>query len=79
MQNKASSKSITGVTSIIMVVVVMLVVFNNTRSRKARERKAVEAAIKDFPFPHDSSYAEDDTVRFYKNDSFVGKSVIVTE
>jgi hypothetical protein len=57
----------------------MLVVFNNARSRKAKGRRAVETAIKDFPFPYDSSYAEDDTVRFYKNDSFVGKSVIVSE
>ena len=65
---------------IIVMVVVLVMVFSNNLGRKKREKEQslIESAKRDFgrSGQFDSVYAENDTVRFFKDHSFVGMSVI---
>lgn len=65
-----------------MVVVLIMVFTNNyNRKRKAEAGSLIESAQNDFRRnnQYDSSYAANDTVRFYNDRSFVGMAAIASE
>lgn len=77
--------------AIIIISLLFLVVFqfftNSRQVNRLKRQMLIETAKTDFILREqgiqnvsfDSVYANNDTISFYKNDSLVGKTVIVTE
>lgn len=65
---------------------IFLFIFDRIRASKQRKQESIESAktafLKQFDAtngPIDSTYANNDTVRFYRNDSLMGMSVITID
>lgn len=62
----------------VALVIFAIFLFRNTRANKLRKQKSIETATGFFPIKDiDSIYSRNDTVLFFKNDSFLGKIVTV--
>ena len=67
--------------SIVILIVALLIsvviLFRKSHVNKLRAQ-SIETAKRNFPIKdYDSLYAKNDTVRFYKNDSFIGMTVTI--
>ena len=70
---------------VLLLLTVLLFISNNIRLNKLRRQTAIESAQTNF-LMHlgnknasiDSTYINNDTLFYYHNDTFIGKSVIVT-
>jgi hypothetical protein len=81
MQIAGRNISATSITLVLVLITSLSVLFSILRSneRRRKQQQAVEAASKQFPYSFDSVYAKNDTVSFFKNDTFVGMSVTMTD
>lgn len=62
----------------ILAMVVCMLILNNRRTKRNAGETGFESAKKRFP-TYDHAYTVEDTMFFYKGDSFLGKSVVVIE
>lgn len=83
---KRNTSAITLIISCLALVISIFVI-NNKRVDRLEKQLQIEKAKTSFilskidntTLPYDSTYAHDDTIQYYKNSSFVGKSVITID
>ncbi len=81
------NKSVTLLSITLLVLAVSLFVANNRRDKRQKKLLTIETAKASFIQNQlggksgaiDSVYAINDTILFFKNGSFMGKSIIVTD
>lgn len=69
-----------------LALVISIFVINNKRVNRLEKQLRIEKAKTSFilsqidnaTLPYDSIYTHDDTIQYYRNSSFVGKSIITT-